>query len=115
MAKEREIEQLAALEMELIDRLRTKQQEQKKAFQQLEAVLSMGSPSKASSSSSKQLQSGGKGGAPPPKRTNGTSATSASPPPPTQEPSEEDVARAFSVYDRDGTGLILSKDVQGRA
>ena len=29
------------------------------------------------------------------------------------EPSEEDVARAFSVYDRDGTGEVSVLDLQG--
>ncbi|MEW5298443.1 MAG: hypothetical protein WDW36_001566 [Sanguina aurantia] len=41
--KEREIERLAQMELELIERLKAKQMEQRRAYQQLEAVLSLGS------------------------------------------------------------------------
>ena len=104
-AKEKEIEQLAKLEMELIERLKAKQQEQKKALQQLEAVLAIGSPSSpkgkkpAQSPSSTRTKTGGT-------TKKATTASSKS------EPSEEDVARAFAVYDREGTGSIPTKDVQ---
>jgi hypothetical protein len=105
-AKEREIEQLAKLEMELIERLKAKQQEQKKALQQLEAVLAIGSPSSpkskkpAQSPGSTKAKSGGPGAA---KKTTGSVKS---------EPSEEDVARAFAVYDREGTGSVSTKDIQ---
>uniref|UniRef100_A0A7R9YRY9 EF-hand domain-containing protein n=1 Tax=Chlamydomonas euryale TaxID=1486919 RepID=A0A7R9YRY9_9CHLO len=93
--KEMEIEELAALEMELIERLRAKQLEQQKAFSQLEAVLSLGAASPGKGSPNKQAP--------------------ASPSKPLAEPEEEDVARAFSVYDQDGTGKISASDVGGEA
>ena len=45
----------------------------------------------------------------------GSSAPSSSAPPKTTsgDPTEEDVARAFSVYDRDGTGEVSVLDLQG--
>lgn len=106
-AKEREIEQLAKLEMELIERLKTKQQEQKKAFQQLEAVLNLGSPSSPKTTAKKPLPSAQSPKARPPGVGSKKTAASKS-----SEPSEEDVARSFSAYDRDGTGSIDTKDIQ---
>ncbi|KAG1663826.1 hypothetical protein FOA52_013391 [Chlamydomonas sp. UWO 241] len=88
--KEREIEELASLEMELIDRLRAKQAEQQKAFSQLEAVLSLGSTKQGSKGSPSKSPAA----------------------PPLVEPEEEDVARAFSVYDHEGTGEIRASDVE---
>lgn len=69
--------------------------EQRKAYQQLEAVLALGSAS--------------------PTKSPGGKAAPASPStaPAPDEPEEEDVARAFSVYDRDGTGEISTLDVEG--
>ncbi|GAX75926.1 hypothetical protein CEUSTIGMA_g3369.t1 [Chlamydomonas eustigma] len=98
LQKEKEIEQLAQLELELIGRLRTKQTEQQKAFQQLEAVLSLGA-----SGSGKQ----------PASKLHPSAPAAPSTPPQSGEPSEEDVARAFSVYDVDGTGEVSTQDLQG--
>eukprot|EP00798_Chlamydomonas_sp_ICE-L_P031811 gene31811-7013_t len=91
--KEAEIQRLAQIEMELIERLKTKQGQQQKAYQQLEAVLSLGGSTGSKSSSH---------GAP--------AAASAAP---SAEPGEDDVARAFSVFDLDGTGEISALDMQG--
>mmetsp|Transcript_35772 Transcript_35772/g.79610 ORF Transcript_35772/g.79610 Transcript_35772/m.79610 type:complete len:336 (-) Transcript_35772:759-1766(-) len=102
LAKEREIERLAQLELELIERLKTKQTEQRKAYQQLEAVLTLGTPSAKSTS---------KSGTPP--RSMPPQAQPSTPPAEPGEPSEEDVARAFSVYDREGTGEISTLDLDG--
>jgi len=99
LQKEKEIEQLAQLELELIGRLRTKQTEQQKAFQQLEAVLSLGTS--------------GSGKQPAATKLNPSAPAAPSTPPQTGEPSEEDVARAFSVYDVDGTGEVSTQDLQG--
>lgn len=90
-AKEMEIERLAQVEMELIERLKSKQNEQRKAYQQLEAVLSLG----------------GTTGAPGLHHTAHAAAAPAA-----EEPGEDDVARAFSVYDLDGTGEISALDLQ---
>jgi len=102
LQKEREIERLAQLELELISRLRNKQTEQQKAFKQLEAVLSLGSNNGGGSS-----RQPGKGS------SNPAAASASSAPPQSGEPTEEDVARAFSVYDRDGTGEVSVLDLQG--
>jgi len=45
--------------------------------------------------------------------SNPAAASASSAPPQSGEPTEEDVARAFSVYDRDGTGEVSVLDLQG--
>lgn len=106
-AKEREIEQLAKLEMELIERLKAKQQEQKKALQQLEAVLAIGSPSSPKGTMAKKTQALSPKSTTKAKTGGATAKKSSS----KGEPTEEDVARAFAVYDREGTGSISTKDI----
>ncbi|KAF5835154.1 hypothetical protein DUNSADRAFT_7829 [Dunaliella salina] len=94
--RELEIERLAELEMQLIERLKQKQMRQRKAYQQLEAVLALGSSTRKSSSKPSSPQ------VPP----------QASPPPP-QEPTEEEVARAFSMYDTEASGEISTGCIDG--
>ncbi|GFH12132.1 EF-hand domain-containing protein, partial [Haematococcus lacustris] len=106
-AKEAEIERLAEIEAQLIGRLKHKQTEQRRAYQQLEAVLSLGgnpsssrTPSKPHSPALSQSASPFNGG--------GGSLTdeATAPTAPAGEPSEEDVARAFSMYDEEAIGEI---------
>lgn len=88
--KEKEIQKLAQLELELIERLKQKQLEQRTAYEQLEAVLALGSTRSGS-----------------PKSTAATVADNGQNDPASfQEPTEEEVARAFAAYDVDGTGEI---------
>uniref|UniRef100_A0A7S0V028 EF-hand domain-containing protein n=1 Tax=Polytomella parva TaxID=51329 RepID=A0A7S0V028_9CHLO len=140
MIKENEIMRLAQMELELIERLKSKQNDQRKAYQQLEAVLALSSVSVSRSSSKPttpagnvssstkglsydarasatssvvdhlqqmQLQQqmnpqqqpsleigGNEGG--------GAGGDGALP----EEPTDEDIARAFSLYDVDGVGEI---------
>ncbi|KAG2500800.1 hypothetical protein HYH03_001562 [Edaphochlamys debaryana] len=115
LLKEQEIERLAQMELELIERLKTKQVEQRRAYQQLEAVLSLGNVS-----TSRGLQQGSKPGSPkvnhvspsPDRQPSNLSQSQQGPasaePSANGEPTEEDVARAFAVYDTEGQGEIPS-------
>ncbi|MEW5308898.1 MAG: hypothetical protein WDW38_000819 [Sanguina aurantia] len=103
--KEREIERLAQMELELIERLKSKQMEQRKAYQQLEAVLSLGSTRNSSPRhSSKTPLSGAHSSAVETPSEAGSGGG---------DPSEEDVARAFSMYDTDGTGEVSTLSLDG--
>ncbi|GLC43862.1 hypothetical protein PLESTB_000916300 [Pleodorina starrii] len=128
IAKEQEIERLAQMELELIERLKSKQAEQRKAYQQLEAVLSLGTVStskglangKPASPKVTAVATGG-GGASPERPSSNMSHTSAASMPyqpadeavPDGEPTEEDVARAFAIYDTDGIGEISTLSLDG--
>lgn len=120
LAKEKELEKLASLEMELIERLRKKQSEQYRAYNELEGVL--GVPSAPRRSTSAQSLRGSpshqhqvRGGAAAERSVQQVRAVdsasvvpgapSASEPAP-GEPSDEEIARAFSKFDTEGTGVI---------
>ncbi|GIL47725.1 hypothetical protein Vafri_3901 [Volvox africanus] len=124
LAKEQEIERLAQMELELIERLKSKQAEQRKAYQQLEAVLSLGNVSTTKGltgngkpASPKVTVVGATGGVsperPPSQMSQASASYTAEEAAPDGEPTEEDVARAFAMYDTDGIGEISTLSLDG--
>lgn len=80
--KEKDLAKMSKMELELIEQLQRKQEEQKAAYEELEAAL---------------LGSG---------KLGGTSKKSSKGAVPTTEPGEEEVQKAFAAIDADGTGVI---------
>eukprot|EP00877_Chromochloris_zofingiensis_P006319 jgi/Chrzof1/1940/Cz10g27070.t1 len=102
--KEQEIAELARLEMELIERLKKKQAEQNKAYQQLEAALALSSTGTRSVSRNNQSSPSHQTTASRP--TSGAQHSSS-------DPSDEDIARAFAAYDVDARGVISTAQITG--
>ncbi|KAK9819957.1 hypothetical protein WJX72_004409 [[Myrmecia] bisecta] len=94
MDKEKELASLAQVEMRLIERLKLRQVQQQKALDQLEAALNLGKKSQAGAA--QRLYT--------PQNTQQPTLP--------EEPSEEDIARAFSVYDPEGEGSISTQDLE---
>lgn len=93
--KEKEIQKLAQLELDLIERLKQKQLEQRTAYEQLQSVLSLGG---SRNSTPKQNH---------PDSPNDQDAGAF------QEPTEEEVARAFAAYDVEGSCEISTACLDG--
>ena len=126
------MEKLAALEMELIERLRKKQSEQYSAYNELEGVLGVPSGGSLrntmrSSSAANVRGSQSRGGpsgtskAPAPERsvqqvrTVGHASVAPAQPhysePAPGEPTDEEIARAFSKYDMEGAGVVPTPSI----
>eukprot|EP00192_Tetraselmis_astigmatica_P010932 CAMPEP_0117673760 /NCGR_PEP_ID=MMETSP0804-20121206/14653_1 /TAXON_ID=1074897 /ORGANISM="Tetraselmis astigmatica, Strain CCMP880" /LENGTH=344 /DNA_ID=CAMNT_0005482537 /DNA_START=239 /DNA_END=1273 /DNA_ORIENTATION=+ len=86
LKKEKELAKMAKLEAELIARLKRKQVEQADAYRTLEMALGMSADPVAKDSPVIQTEGGQDG-----------------------EPSEEEIAQRFSVFDEDGSGHIDCK------
>lgn len=91
--QERELQKLAAQELELIDRLQKKQHEQRVAYEELESALGL----KAAQSSTVQAPAQAQPVQPPPADLD--------------EPDEAEVARQFGMLDEEGTGYVSTSQL----
>mmetsp|Transcript_29194 Transcript_29194/g.72207 ORF Transcript_29194/g.72207 Transcript_29194/m.72207 type:complete len:325 (+) Transcript_29194:293-1267(+) len=90
--KEKDLQRMSKLELDLIEQLQQKQEEQKRAYEELETALLGGGGGTAKLGKSTKgggVTAGGK--------SKGGAAT---------EPGEEDVQKAFAAIDTEGTGTI---------
>lgn len=124
-AKDKEIEQLAALELQLIERLKKKKAQQDKAVEQLEAVMQLNtlrtsqeikktrdrSAATRSGSPSPTKRSPSKAGAKP--KQQAQSSSKASNDQQKLSSADEEIARAFSRYDSNDSGKMKTESLEG--
>lgn len=133
--KEQELHAMAKVELQLIERLKKKQQEQVQAYTELEDVLgtrtlaqggtgggsrimssrSAGAPQARGSSAGRgtTAHSSGQGHPAGADAAESTSAVEQGSPGAAREPTEEEIAVAFSRYDDEGTGTIPTTSLEG--
>jgi len=103
--QERDLQKMAQKELELIERLKAKQEAQKAAYQELEKALGVKDKASARRSVDRLSTRGPK---PPVVRASApaSSGASASAPPAASEPDEKEIERQFSALDTDASGAI---------
>uniref|UniRef100_A0A7S0R0L7 EF-hand domain-containing protein n=1 Tax=Pyramimonas obovata TaxID=1411642 RepID=A0A7S0R0L7_9CHLO len=92
--KEKELQKLATMELELIEKLQKKQMEQRNAYEDLEVALGLRKPQERGGSRGNQQMT--------------VQEQQLEP----EEPDEAEVARQFGVLDVDGTGFINTSQLQ---